>query len=108
MSTFSFAQSNSEKIKAKWIIEKFEVEKNTPNAIQAQKDLQGVCLTFGDEQLIISKMTETCEDVINKGPYLLSGNSLTIGKDQADVILLSQKQLSIKIPGQGILYLSKM
>jgi hypothetical protein len=107
-STFVFAQANSEKIKAKWSIEKFEVEKNTPQAIKAKQDLQGVCLTFTTEELVVSKKTETADSVIKRGPYSVSGNSLTIGKDQADILLLSEKQLTIKIPGQGVLYLTKM
>ncbi len=106
-STFAFAQRNAEKIKAKWNIEKFEVEKNTPQAIKAKQDLQAVSLMFGNEELVISKKTETGDDVIKRGQYLVSGNSLTIGNDQADILLLSEKHLTIKISGQGVLYLTK-
>lgn len=62
--SFAFAQTNTEKIKAKWSVKKFEVEKNTAQSIQAQKDLLGVCLTFGNEELVISKKTETSDSVI--------------------------------------------
>ena len=107
-STFAFAQTNTEKIKAKWSVEKFEVEKNTPQAIKANQDLQGVCLTFDTKEIVITKKTETRDSVIKRGQYFVSGNSLTLGKDQADILLLSEKQLTIKISGQGILYLTKM
>ena len=107
-STFAFAQANTEKIKAKWSVEKFDVEKNTPQAIKAKEDLQGVCLTFDNDELVISKKTETCDSVIKRGRYSVSDNTLTIGKDQADILLLSEKKLTIKILGQGILYLTKM
>ncbi len=104
----TYAQSNTEKIKAKWSVERFEIEKNTPQAVNAQQQLQGAFLTFGDEELVISKKTEAGEAVLNKGPYFISENSVTLGKDRADILLLSEKQLTIKIPNQGILYLSKM
>lgn len=106
-SSFTFAQLNTEKIKAKWSVEKFDAEKNTPQAIKAKQDLQGVCLTFANEELIISRETETCDSVIKRGQYFVSGNSLTVGKDQADILLLSEKQLTIKIAGQGVLFLAK-
>jgi hypothetical protein len=106
--TTAFAQTNTEKIKAKWNIDRFEVEKNTPQTIKAKQDLQGVCLTFGNDELVISKKTETGYDVIKRGSYFVSGNSLTIGKDQANILLLSEKNLTIKISGQGVLYLTKM
>lgn len=107
-STFAFAQTNTEKIKAKWSVEKFEVEKNTPQSIKANQDLQGVCLTFDTKEIVITKKNETRDSVIKRGQYFVSGNSLTLGKDQADILLLSEKQLTIKISGQGILYLTKM
>ena len=107
-STFAFAQTNTEKIKAKWSVEKFEVEKNTPQSIKANQDLQGVCLTFDTKEIVITKKTETRDSVIKRGQYFVSGNSLTLGNAQADILLLSEKQLTIKISGQGILYLTKM
>ena len=106
--TFTFAQTNTEKIKAKWVVEKFEAEKNTSEANQAKQELLGVYLTFDKEELTISRKTETCDSVIKKGPYLISGNSLTIGKGRADILLLSDNRLTIKIPKQGILYLVKL
>jgi hypothetical protein len=106
--TSAFAQTNTEKIKAKWNIDRFEVEKNTPQTIKAKQDLQGVCLTFGNDELVISKKTETGYNVIKRGPYFVSGNSVTIGKDQANILTLSEKNLTIKISGQGVLYLTKM
>jgi len=106
--TSAFAQTNTEKIKAKWNIDRFEVEKNTPQAIKAKQDLQGICLTFGNDELVISKKTETGYNVIKRGPYFVSGNSVTIGKDQANILTLSEKNLTIKISGQGVLYLTKM
>jgi len=54
-STFSYAQTNTETIKARWSVDKFEVEKNTSQAVKAKQDLQGVYLTFGKEELVISK-----------------------------------------------------
>jgi hypothetical protein len=107
-STFAFGQTNTEKIKAKWSVQKFEPEKNTTQAVKAKQDLQDVCLTFANEELVISKRTETSDSVIKRGQYFISGNSLTIGKDHADILLLSEKQLTIKISGQGVLYLTKM
>lgn len=106
-STFAFAQTNAEKIKGKWNIDKFEVEKNTPQAMKAKQDLQGVSLLFGNEELVIIKKTETGDDVIKRGQYFVSDNSLTIGKDQADILLISEKHLTIKLSGQGVLYLTK-
>jgi hypothetical protein len=106
--TSAFAQTNTEKIKAKWNIDRFEVEKNIPQTIKAKQDLQGICLTFGNDELVISKKTDTGYDVIKRGPYFVSGNSLTIGKDQANILSLSEKNLTIKISGQGVLYLTKM
>lgn len=107
-STSAFAQTSTEKIKGKWLVAKFEVEKNTTQAIKAKQDLQGVCLTFANEELIISKKTETGDDVIKRGQYVVSENTVTIGKDQADILLLSEKNLTIKISGQGILHLTRM
>ena len=107
-STLAIAQTNADKIKAKWIVENFEAKKNTPQAIKAIQDLQGVCLTFGNDELVISKKTGTCDSVIKRGPYLLSGNIITLGKDQADILLLSEQRLTINIPGQGVLSLMKM
>jgi hypothetical protein len=106
--TFTFSQGNHEKIKAKWSVDKFEVEKNTPQAVKAQQELLGTYLTFGNEELVITKKTETGESVIKKGQYTISGNSITLGNDQADILLLSDKSLTIKIPNQGILYLTRM
>ena len=105
--SFTYAQGNDDKIKAKWFVDKFEVVKNTPQAVKAQQELQGTFLTFGDE-LVISKNAEGGEQVIKKGEYSVSGTSITLGKDQAEIVELSEKQLTIKIPNQGILYLTKM
>ena len=107
-SAFTYAQTNAERIKAKWLVENFEVEKDTPQAAQAKKELLGAYLTFDEKELTISRKTEAGESVLKKGEFLLSGNSLTLGKDQAVIILLSEKQLTIKIPNQGVLYLSKL
>ena len=110
-STVALAQTNTEKIKAKWSVEKFEPEKNTPQAAKAIQELEGVCLTFGNEEMVVSKKTGTCEDVIKKGSYSVSGNSVTIGKDEehpAEILILSEKRLTIKIPTQGILYLVRL
>jgi len=105
--SFTYAQSNNDKIIAKWSVDKFEVEKNTPQAVKAQQELQGTFLTFGDE-LVISKKAEGGEQVIKKGQYSVSGTSITLGKDQAEILELSEKKLTIKIPTQGVLYLTKM
>lgn len=107
-STFSYGQTNTEKIKAKWSVDKFEVEKNTPQAVKAKQDLHGVYLTFGNDELVISKKTETGDSIIKRGKYFITGNSVTIGKDQADILELSGNHLAIKISGQGVLYLTKM
>jgi len=106
-STFAYAQTNTDKLKAKWIVEKFEIEKNTTQAEKVIQDLQGVCLTFGNKELIISKKSETGDSVIKRGQYSISGNSITLGKDQADILVLSETQLALKISGQGVLYLTK-
>jgi len=109
ISTVAFAQSNAEKIKAKWSVEKFEPEKNTPQAIKAVHEFDGAYLTFGKKELIVSKKTETGETIIKRGPYSVSANSIILGKDQdpADILLLTAKNLTIKVPGQGVLYLTK-
>ncbi len=102
------AQTNTEKIKATWVVERFEPEKNTPQAIQAKQELTGVCLIFGKEELTITRKTETGDSILKKGPYVVSGNSITLGKSQATILTLSGKQLTIQVPKQGVLYLAKM
>src|SRR6185369_17633033 len=99
------AQTNAEKIKAKWIVDRFVVEKNTPQAVKVKQDLQSVCLSFGENELVISKKTDSGDSVIKKGPYSISGNTLTLGKDHAEISELSEKNLTIKLPGQATLYL---
>lgn len=106
--SFAYAQDNNEKIQAKWSVDKFEIEKNTPQAVKAQQALQGTYLTFGNGELVISKKTETGESIIKKGQYSISGNSLTLGKDPANILMLSDKLLTIKIPNQGILFLTRL
>jgi len=111
-STVALAQTNTEKIKAKWSVEKFEPVKNTPQAVKAIQEMQGVSLSFGNEEVVISKKTGACEDFIKKGPYSVSDNSIIIGdKDQpkAEILLLSEKRLTIKLPlEQGVLYLVRL
>lgn len=102
------AQTNADKIKAKWLVEKFDAEKNTAQAIKASQALAGVSLSFEQEELIITKKTETGDSVIKRGPYSIAGNMLTLGKDSATIVELSEKQLTIQIPNQGLLYLLKM
>jgi len=104
----AFAQTNTEKIKAKWIVEKMETEKNTPQAVKAGQELQGYCLTFGEGELLISKRTATGDSVIKRGPYAVTGNALRFGKDQAQILSLSGNDLTVKVPGQYILYLKKL
>lgn len=104
--SFTFGQDYKVKIKAKWIVNKFECEKNTPEAIKAQKEIEFTYLTFGDE-LLISKKIDGVETVIKRGLYSVSGSSLTLGKDEAIILELSENKMSIKISGQGILHLSK-
>lgn len=106
--TFTFAQDNLEKIKAKWSVDKFEAKENTPQAVKAEKELLGIYFTFGNEELLITKKTETGESVVKKGQYTVSGNLITLGNDQADILFLNDKCLTIKIPNQGILYLARM
>lgn len=108
VSSLTCAQTNAEKIKAKWVVEKFETEKNTPQAIQAKQDLEGSYLAFEKDELTITKKTESGESLIKRGQYLVLDNSLTLGKDQATILELSEKHLTIQIPNQGILYLAKM
>ena len=107
-SIITYAQTNTEKIKAKWCVERFEVEKITPESSKAQQDLLSVYLTFNDKELVISKKTEANDNIIKRGQYSLSGNILKIGEDQADILLLSEQYLTIKIPRQGILYLRRI
>jgi hypothetical protein len=102
------AQTSNEKIKGKWVVDRFEAEKNIPQAVKAKQDLQGVCLSFGDEELVITKKTGSGDSVIKKGPYFISGNTLTLGKDPAEISELSEKHLTIKMSGQGILYLTRL
>ncbi|MEO5947415.1 MAG: hypothetical protein ABIP79_11415 [Chitinophagaceae bacterium] len=106
-STYAYAQTNNDKLKAKWIVEKFEVEKNTPQAVKAIQNLQGVSLTFVNEELIISKKSETGEIVIKRGGYSVAGNLINLGNDHAEILVLSETSLAIKISGQGVLYLTK-
>lgn len=107
-SPLTYAQTNAEKIKAKWMVENFVTEKNTAQAIQAKQELSGVYLTFENNELIITKKTETGDSLIKKGQYSVLNNSLTLGKDQAVILELSEKHLTIQIPKQGVLYLTKM
>lgn len=107
VTSLAFGQDNYEKIKAKWHVDKFDIEKSVPQAIKAQQEMQDTYLTFGKE-LLISKKIEGVETVIKKGQYFIAGNVLTLGKDQAEILELSENKMTIKIPGQGILYLSKI
>lgn len=104
--SLAYAQDNQKKIKAKWSVDKFDIEKKSPDAIKAQQALEGTYLTFSDE-LVISKENETGEGVIKKGPYFITGNNITLGKEQGEILELSENRLTIKIPNQGILYLTK-
>jgi hypothetical protein len=104
----SLAQDNSTKIKGKWIVEKFEPAKDTSQAAKASQDLVGLYLTFDESELIITKKTEDSESQIKRGQYLISGNSLTLGKDQAEIVSISNTNLTISIPRQGILHLKKL
>jgi hypothetical protein len=106
--SIAFGQENAEKIKARWSLDKFEPEGNSPGALKAKEELQDVFLTFSKDELIISKKTENGDKVIKKGEYAVSGNSVILGKDKAEIILLSEKQLTIKIPGQGLMYLTRI
>jgi hypothetical protein len=106
--TLSFAQDNSAKIKGKWVVEKFEASKDSLQAGKASQDLLGLYLTFDEKELIISKKSEDGESPVKRGQYFISGNSLTVGKDQAEIILLSETHLTISIPRQGILHLKRL
>jgi predicted fused transcriptional regulator/phosphomethylpyrimidine kinase len=106
--SIAFGQENAEKIKARWSLDKFDPEGNSPGALKAKEELQDVFLTFSKDQLIISRKTENGDVVIKKGEYAVSGNSVILGKDKAEIILLSEKQLTIKIPGQGLMYLTRI
>jgi len=107
ISGYASAQVDTGKIKTSWTIDKFEVERSTAQIAKVQQELQGVYLTFGSKELVISKKTGSGDSLVKKGSYFLSGNTLTLGKDQAEILELSEKNLTLKIPG-GILYLSKM
>jgi hypothetical protein len=106
--SIAFGQENAEKIKARWSLDKFDPEGNSPGALKAKEELQDVFLTFSKDQLIISRKTENGDVVIKKGEYAVFGNSVILGKDKAEIILLSEKQLTIKIPGQGLMYLTRI
>ncbi len=108
LNTSIFGQINVSQLKGKWEVEKFDEAKASAQAIQAKKDLVGICLTFQDEQLIVSKRTAIGDSVIKKGSYFFSGDTILIGSDRATILFLSQKNLKIQIPGQGTLYLTKM
>jgi hypothetical protein len=108
LNTSIFGQINISQLKGKWEVEKFDEAKASDQEIQAKKDLVGICLTFHDEQMIVSKRTAIGDSVIKKGSYFLSGDTILIGKDRATILLLSQRNLKILIPRQGTLYLTKM
>lgn len=108
VATTAYAQDNKEKIKAKWAVVKFEIAEDKHPAPLTLQDLQEAILTFGDAEVMISKKTSDGETVIKKGTYSVAENSITLGKDKAEIIALSEKRLTIRIPNQGILYLIKM
>lgn len=103
-----FAQNNGQGIKGKWIVEKFQAEANSLQSAKTARDLTGLYLTFGDEELTISRKSQTGDSIIKRGPYSVSENTVMLGKDQAEIILLSNTHLTIKLPGQGMLFLRKL
>lgn len=108
ISTCVFAQTNADKIKGTWVVEKMEPVKQTAQSRKAQQELQGMYLTFGTEEVTISKKTATADSVLKKGAYSILGSTLTFGKDEATIVLLDDKNLNINIPSQGILYLLRL
>jgi hypothetical protein len=106
ISTCVFAQTNADKIKGTWVVEKMEPVKQTAQSRKAQQELQGMYLTFGTEEVTISK--KTADSVLKKGAYSILGSTLTFGKDEATIVLLDDKNLNINIPSQGILYLLRL
>jgi len=85
-----------------------ESQKDSEGAVQAAKDMAGICLEFRDTELIITKKKESGDSLIKKGPYLLSANILTLGKDKAAILELSEDRLTFQVPRQGIFYLLKL
>ncbi len=104
-SSQSFSQIDSNKLKATWDIRNFEAEADTERARQAARDMQGHSFSFANGELIIAKRMGQTDSVIKRGPYVFSGNSITLGNSKATVLLLSDTQLNIQLPGQGTLYL---
>ena len=108
ITSLTYGQTNADKIQAKWVVEKIDPTDNRPQSKQAKEDLLGVYLIFGNDELLITKKTDTGENLIKKGSYSITDNILTLGKDKAMILELSDKRLTIQIPRQGTLYLAKM
>jgi len=104
----SFAQLPQEKILGNWKLEKFEFEKPSRDSQRIEKELENVTIRFDRDCVIISKMKNGVEQFIKSGSYSIDGDKLTLGKDQAPVLLLNSEQLKIKVPGQGVLYFLKI
>ncbi len=100
-------QTNQEKIQAKWNLSKFVFEKPSPNSSEIQNQLRNIIITFEKDNMIVSKMAEGCEQFIKSGHYILNGDTIIIGNDKAEVLLLDEHQLKINITGQGVLHFNK-
>src|SRR5437868_11390503 len=97
VSTASFAQTNEQMIKGKWRVDKLEIEKNTPDALRAKQEVENTLFDFGNKELVISKRIGAGETVIKKGPYGILGYTLILGKDEGEIITISERQLTVKI-----------
>ena len=101
-------QVNYSQIKGRWAVEKLEEITPGPKTSEVKKRLEGLCLTFHEDQLVISKTNASCDSVIKAGSYSLTNDTLRIGNDQATILVLTQSRLKIQIPRQGILHLTRM
>lgn len=100
-------QTNQEKIQAKWNLSQFEFEKPSQNSKEIQKEIRDIIITFEKSNMIVSKRTEGCEQFIKSIHYSLNEDAITIGNDKAEVLLLDEHKLKIKIAGQGVLHFTK-
>ena len=100
-------QDNAEKIKGKWIFEKAETVRpsDDPNSLQAL--LSNTIMEFDGKEMQLSRRDFSSVVALNKGPYQVKGSTLTLGKEPAEIIELTDRRLVCKTP-QAILHYRKM
>jgi hypothetical protein len=100
-------QTMQEKIQTKWNLSKFEFENPSPNSAEVQNQLGNIIIIFEKDNMVVSKKIGGCEQFIKLVHYNLNGDYITIGDDKAEILLLDEQQLKIKVKGQGILHFTK-